>query len=253
MAGAGEAVGATMLATAIWIDGTVEGDIGGFVVGDDRARRLGQHRGGDAVADLVLVPAVIHRFGRRVVIAAGRIAECPATLETCWRQADWHGRTVHPYSPPRNRPVAVLSRRSRRTRVLLAQAGIEQRPVVLRLVEHLAALEQPLAIHTHQHVLVVAHVQQLHVLLRRVVGEREPVRSGARGVALHVDHVVDDLVPRARPRGRAFRDLHAARATEAGHGLADGFLAVLHAIYPLEHAVLGPGGHHGLDVTGVHR
>src|SRR6185437_1289251 len=80
-------------------------------------------------------------------------------------------------------------------RVLFTQPGVEQGAIRHRLVVDVTALEQPASVLLDQLILVVTEVEQLYVLLRCIVRERKPVCDRLCRVAIHVDHVIDDLVP----------------------------------------------------------
>jgi hypothetical protein len=59
-----------MLAAAIGIDRAVEGNIGRLVAGDDRLRRLDEHRGLERRQLLQRLPAVVEQRPRLPLIAA---------------------------------------------------------------------------------------------------------------------------------------------------------------------------------------
>src|SRR5690606_25043996 len=77
-------VDAAVFATAVRVDGAVEGDVGRFVVADHAPRGVGDQlrrwRGGDVV---VARPAVVHRLALDAAVAVGDGRRRAAALDGC--------------------------------------------------------------------------------------------------------------------------------------------------------------------------
>ena len=70
-------VDAAMLATAIGIDGAIEGDVGTIVAGDDGAGGLVAHHGAQGAQVLVEIPAIVEVGARLGFVATSRIRTRP--------------------------------------------------------------------------------------------------------------------------------------------------------------------------------
>ena len=68
-----ETIDAAVLAAAIRIDRTVEGNVRRIVAGDDLARRIDRHRGLERRQFLQALPAVVEGDARQRLVTAGRI------------------------------------------------------------------------------------------------------------------------------------------------------------------------------------
>src|ERR1700686_47362 len=97
-----------MLASSIWIDRFLKGDVGRVVGADERARTLGLERGGDAVGCFLEGPAIIPRLELLKIEAAGGIGQGPPASEGMpARDRAAHGSTVYIYRPPVKPPAPV--------------------------------------------------------------------------------------------------------------------------------------------------
>src|SRR5690242_745857 len=87
-----------------------------------------------------------------------------------------------------------------RARIFFAETRIKQRAILLRFVEYLAPLEQPMPVDLYELILIVPEVHELHVLLGSAIGDVEPVGDRLRGIAVNVNDMIDDLVMRTGAR-----------------------------------------------------